>query len=448
MTSATAAASDSPATASDDLPPGGPTIQQRRRSMLASAVGNGLEWFDWNIAVVFSGALSAALFDPSDPTSALLSLFAVLGVGFLFRPLGGILSGWLADRWGRRTVMVATMLTMSAASLAIALLPTFEQAGVLASVLLLVARLLQGLAHGAESTAGYAYIAEIAPRRRRGLWSSTLAMGVLVGSILASAMGFGLNSTLGVEAVAEWAWRIPFAVGAVLAIVALILRVAMIESDVLRTAQAEGEVGPEADVPASADDRRDAVRSGVKVFFFVALISIAFYTWLTSASTLATAQHGMDPASAFASSLVAQLVCVAVMPFAGILSDRIGRRPVALIFTGGFVLLTAPLTLLISEQAWTLLVAQTLALVLVACGNGIYSALLSEQFRTRHRARGIGIANSLSVAIFGGTALYVNLWLSSIGASWLYIVYVSLVAVAASIAVLRMRETKGVDLRA
>jgi MHS family alpha-ketoglutarate permease-like MFS transporter len=251
-----------------------------------------------------------------------------------------------------------------------------------------------------------------------------------------------------VDAVAEWAWRIPFAVGAVLAIVALVLRIAMIESDVLRTAQAEGEVGPDAETAASADDRREAVRSGVKVFFFVALISIAFYTWLTSASSLATAQHGMDPTAAFASSLVAQLVCVAVMPFAGILSDRIGRRPIALTFTIGFAVLTAPLTLLISDQAWTLLVAQTIALVLVAGGNGIYSALLSEQFRTRHRARGIGIANSLSVAIFGGTALYVNLWLSSIGASWLYIVYVSLVAVGASIAVWRMRETRGIDLRA
>lgn len=255
MTRATAAASDSPASASDDLPPGAPTIRQRRRSMLASAVGNGLEWFDWNIAVVFSGALSAALFDPADPTSALLSLFAVLGVGFLFRPLGGILSGWLADRWGRRTVMVATMLTMSAASLSIALLPTFEQAGVLASVLLLVARLAQGFAHGAESTAGYAYIAEIAPRRRRGLWSSTLAMGVLVGSILASAMGFGLNAALGTDTVTAWAWRIPFAVGAVLAIVALVLRIAMIESDVLRTAQASMPRTPIAATPCARASR-------------------------------------------------------------------------------------------------------------------------------------------------------------------------------------------------
>lgn len=419
--------------------------------MVASAVGNGLEWFDWNLAVIFSAALAGALFDQSDPASALLSLFAVFGVGFLFRPLGGVLAGWFADRFGRRSVMIVTMLVMSVASLGIAVLPTYEQAGVTASLLLLVARLAQGLAHGAESTAGYTYIAEIAPRERRGLWSATLAMGVLVGSIAASVLGFGLNAGLGAEAVAEWAWRIPFALGAVLAIVALVLRARMIESDVHEEAvldadDSQGGAGRDTGSGATPAPR-SIFWAGFRVFWFVAAISIVFYTWLTSASALATAQHGMDPAAAFASSVVAQVVCVSLMPLAGIAADKYGRRPVAMTFALGFVVLSFPLLGLISDRPWTLLVAQTVALVFVAMGNSIYSALLAEQFPTRYRAKGIGIAMSLSVAIFGGTALYLNQWFFTLGAPWAFTVYFIVVCAAAAVAVWFMPETKGKDLR-
>lgn len=415
--------------------------------MFASAVGNGLEWFDWNLAVIFSVALSGALFDQSNPTSAMLSLFAVFGVGFLFRPIGGVLAGWLADRFGRRTVMVATMIVMSLASLGIAVLPTYDQAGIVASLLLLVARLAQGLAHGAESTAGYTYIAEIAPRERRGLWSATLAMGVLVGSIAASALGFGLNAGLGEEAIAAWAWRVPFALGAVLAIVALVLRTRMIESDI-HTEARESNGSAHAEAPAPQATRGGSLFwAGFRVFWFVAAISIVFYTWLTSASALATAQHGMDPAAAFASSIAAQVVCVCLMPFAGRAADRFGRRPVALTFALGFVLLSFPLLGLISAEPWTLLVAQTVALVFVAMGNSIYSALLAEQFPTEYRAKGIGIAMSLSVAIFGGSALYLNQWFFTREMPWAFTVYFILVCAAAAVAVWFMPETKGKDLR-
>ncbi|WP_404311034.1 MFS transporter [Agrococcus terreus] len=418
----------------------------RRRSMLASAVGNGLEWFDWNIYVVFTAYLTANLFDQGDPGSALLLTLAIFGVGFVFRPVGGMLAGILADRLGRRWVMIATMLTMSAASLLIALIPDYATAGVWASVLLLVARLAQGLAHGAESTAGYTYIAEIAPAPRRGLWSSTLAMGVLVGSMLASGMGWALTTALGPEAMGAWGWRIPFAVGALLAIVVMVLRRTMMETE-----QFEQELRPEAapvrDEPLAPGERRALWWASVRVFWFVAAITIVFYTWLTAASSLATTQHGMDPAAALASSFAAQALCVCLMPLMGRLSDRVGRRPVALAFSLGFVVLSFPLMGMISSEPWTLLVAQSIALAFVACGNSIYSALLAEQFPTRHRARGIGIAMSLSVAIFGGSVLYLNQWLTGQGLQWLFVLCFVLVCLASAVAVWRMPETKGVELR-
>lgn len=422
--------------------------------MLASAVGNGLEWFDWNIYVVFTAYLTANLFDQADPGSALLMAFAIFGVGFVFRPLGGVLAGFLADRFGRRWVMIATMLTMSGASLLIALIPTYDSVGVLASVLLLTARLAQGVAHGAESTAGYTYIAEIAPAARRGLWSSTLAMGVLVGSTLASGLGWGLNSWLGPEAMTAWGWRVPFAIGALLAIAVMILRRHMMESEHFQSELADGTGAPRAPLVRGASDRRpmDAATkrslfwASFRVFWFVGAITIVFYTWLTAASSLATLQHGMEPSAALASSFVAQLLCVCLMPVMGALSDRIGRRPVALGFSLGFVLLSFPLMGLISSEPWTLLVAQSVALAFVAMGNSIYSALLAEQYPTRYRATGIGIAMSLSVAIFGGTALYLNQWLFSMGLQWAFILYFTLICLASAIAVWRMPETKGVEL--
>jgi MHS family alpha-ketoglutarate permease-like MFS transporter len=415
----------------------------RRRSMIASAVGNGLEWFDWNIYVVFTPFLTAALFDPGDPASSLLQVLAIFGVGFVFRPVGGMLAGYLADRYGRRTVMMATMLTMSAASLLIAVTPAFAVAGVGASVLLLVARLVQGMAHGAESTAGYAYIAEIAPAPRRGFFSSTLSTGVLVGSMLASALGWALTGLLPDDAMAAWGWRVPFAVGSLLSVAVLIMRRRMIESEAVTEELAHEDL----DAPADPRVRRAVFWSGFRIFWFVAAITIVFYTWLTSASTLATTQHGMDPSAAFASSLVAQAVCVCLMPVAGLVSDRVGRRPVTLVFALGFVVLSFPLMGMISDAPWTLLVAQTVALCFVACGNSMYSALLAEQLPTRYRARTIGIANSLSVAIFGGTALYLNQWLYGLGLQWVFTLYFVLVCLAAAVAVWFMPERKGVELR-
>ena len=158
----------------------------RKKSLVASGVGNLLEWYDWTIYAVASVYIASALFDKADPTSALLSTLAVFAVGFISRPFGGFIFGPLADKIGRRNVLMITMLLMAGASIVIALIPSFEQIGYWASLILVLARLVQGFAHGGETTTSYAYVSEIAPPKKRGLWSSTVFFAVGLGSLTAT----------------------------------------------------------------------------------------------------------------------------------------------------------------------------------------------------------------------------------------------------------------------
>ncbi|WP_233160068.1 MFS transporter [Pseudonocardia sp. MH-G8] len=207
------------------------TVQQPFRTLLGAGVGNTLEWYDWSVYAIFAPFFAAQFFVDDSPTGALLSTLAVFAVGFLMRPIGGFFFGWLADRRGRRFSMTTSMLLMAAGSLVVGIAPTHSQIGIWAAVVLVLARLAQGLAHGGEIAASYTYIAEIAPRARRGLWSTSLYVSVTAGIVLASLIGAGATSALGTDTVRDWAWRIPFLIGGLLGVVGLHLRRTLPETD-------------------------------------------------------------------------------------------------------------------------------------------------------------------------------------------------------------------------
>ncbi|WP_044476333.1 MFS transporter, partial [Rhodococcus aetherivorans] len=187
-----------------------PTLASKKKSLFASAVGNVLEWYEWSAYAVFAPFIAAVMFNNSDPISALLSTLAVFAVGFLMRPLGGIVFGRIADRRGRKFVLVTTMLMMATGSLVIGIMPTYESIGAWASLILLAARIMQGFAHGGESATAYSYVGEIAPPHRRGMWGSVAFIAIFGGSVLAYSIGGAVTSSLSETAVAEWGWRIPF----------------------------------------------------------------------------------------------------------------------------------------------------------------------------------------------------------------------------------------------
>src|SRR5690606_1492093 len=253
------------------------TLASKKKSLLASSVGNILEWYEWSAYAVFAPFIAAAMFNSDNPVSALLSTLAVFAVGFLMRPLGGIVFGRIADKRGRKFVLITTMLMMAGGSLVIGLMPTYSSIGVWASVLLLLARVVQGFAHGGESATAYSYVSEIAPPHRRGMWGSVAFVAIFGGSVLAYTIGGAVTSTLSESAVGEWGWRVPFLLGFFLALFALYLRRSMEESEVFD--QQETRVD-EPRIP-----RKVVVRAILLMIGMTSGVTAAHYTWTSYVST-------------------------------------------------------------------------------------------------------------------------------------------------------------------
>jgi MFS transporter, MHS family, alpha-ketoglutarate permease len=452
--------------------------------MLASITGQLLEWYEWSAYAVFAPFIAGALFNPDNPVSALLATFGVFAIGFLFRPLGGIVFGRIADRRGRRFVLVATMLMMAGGSVLIGLLPTFESIGVLASILLLLARVIQGFAHGGESATANSYISEIAPARSRGLWGSTVFMTIFAGAFIAFVVGGIITSSFSEAEVQSWAWRIPFLLGALLAVVALWLRVGMVESQVFQQDEETPDAAAFAEVPAdrhssaaaSADRAAEAPAGSssraripfrglgaesfspetlkplstplsiVLIFFLVSGVAASNYTWTSYVSTYAVTQEGMDASGAYWALVAALVVGLAALPFWGAVSDRVGRKPVLVTFAVGVIVTQFPLMALIDERPWTLFVATSAALFVLSAGAALLASVMAETFPTAARTANIGLAYSLATAVFGGTTPYVNQLAVSVGAPWASNLFIVLAAALALWAAVRLPERKAIDL--
>ncbi|QBJ96822.1 MFS transporter [Rhodococcus sp. ABRD24] len=415
------------------------SMQARRRSLRAAAVGNALEWFDWTLYGTFSVYLAANLFNSVDPTSAMLSTLAVFAGGFLARPVGGWIFGAIGDKRGRKFTLVATMSLLALTSLGIALTPTFEQVGVLSSLLLLVLRLLQGLAHGGESGVSYTYVAEIAPPERRALWTSSVFVSVTFGVMAATALAAGLTSVLGPDDMQAWGWRVGFAVGALLGVYAMFLRRSAEESDVF------SESGNET-TPAAALTPRAMLSIGARIIMIGAASNATYYTWVTFAPATAIATKGMDPNGAYVASLLAQVVCILWLPVCGIMADRWGRRRMLAVYGAGVFVVVIPINVILSSAPWTLFVSQLLGLLVWALLASMFPAIVAEQVPTAARARGVGLVTSLSVALFGGTAPYLNTWLTSIDKAWIYSAYVMALGLLAVGAASIIKETARMPL--
>ena len=417
--------------------------QKRTKTIVGTGVGNALEWFDWNIYAIFATFFAAQFFSGENRVSALLATLAVFAVGFVARPFGGFLFGWISDRRGRRAAMTLSVALAAGGSFAIGLSPTYESIGIGASLILLTARLVQGLAHGGELPSAQTYLSEVAPRQKRGLWASLIYVSGTMGVIVGTGMAAILTAVLDDQQMAAWGWRIPFVLGGFFGLYALVMRRRLDETEAF-----EREVGHQPAAPA--ESMWTAIvrhrTQALQVIGMTVGVTIVYYAWAISAPQYAISSRGIDPGSALWAGVVASLVFIAALPVWGAVSDRVGRRPVLLGCVLGLAASVFPLNALVGDSAVRLGVAMSLALVLIAGPAAIVPAVYAELFPTRIRTVGVGVPYSIAVATFGGTAPYLQTWLGgTFGPSW-FNGYVIVMLLISAVAIASVPETRGRDL--
>lgn len=310
-----------------------------------------------------------------------------------------------------------------------------------ASALLVVVRLVQGVAHGGEVGVSYTYVAEIAPNEKRALWSSTVYIAVTIGVMAATATAAILTATLSSDAMDSWGWRVGFGIGGLLGFFALYLRRAAVESETFT------ETAEQVDEDKVRYTLRDIAPIAVRIIMFSVVINVGYYVWVTFAPSNAITNHHMHPTSAFVASLAAQAVILVLLPLFGTISDKIGRKPMVFAHGLACVLLAYPIAAVLGHAPWTLFVAQLLGLIVWALVGAVYPALVAEQAPTRVRASTVGLVTSFSVAIFGGTGPYLNTWLHSIGKGWIFTTYLMVLGLVCITASFILRESRGIDLK-
>lgn len=405
--------------------------------MIGGSAGNLVEWYDWFAYTSFTLYFAERFFPESDRTSQLLQAAAVLAIGFVARPVGAWAMGLYADRAGRRAALVLAVSMMSAGSFAIALMPDHDSIGVLAPAGLLLARLVQGLSVGGEYGASATYLSEVAGHGRRGFWSSFHFTTLIGGQLLALGVLVLLQATMSEEALGAWGWRIPFALGGMLAIIVFWLRRGIAESGSFTGTDA----GQRRRSGALTIIREHPREAGI-AFVLTASGSLAFYTYTSYMQKFLVNSAGFPKDVATAATAIALIIYLPFHPFAGMLSDRIGRRPMMTFTFAGIALFTYPLMTAIAASrdivgAGALMVALLLLLSGYASTSAVFKA---ELFPTHVRALGVALPYAIANAIFGGSAEYVALWFKQAGIENAFFLYVSGMAIVALIVVRRMRD--------
>jgi len=411
------------------------------KTIVGTGIGNAVEWYDWAIYATFTPFIASQLFSKEDPASAVLSTLAIFAVGFVARPFGGFLFGWIGDRIGRKSSMTLAVGLASLGSLMIGIAPTFASVGAFASMMLLAARLVQGLAHGGELPSSQTYLSEMAPREHRGFWATLIYTSGTVGILFGTLLGAVLNMALSTEAMNAWGWRVPFLIGAAMGLYALIMRSRLHETEAFQDEAATAKRAPI--WPQIVRYRKQALQ----VIGLTVGLTVIYYIWGVVAPSYATTALKIDRGEALWAGVVANIVFIAALPVWGKLSDRIGRKKVLWAGAIGSAVLHFPMTWLLKDSAWQLAVSMSVMLVFVAASAAIVPAVYAELFPTSIRTVGVGVPYSICVAVFGGTAPYLQQWLgTSLGAPQVFNVYAVLLLVISAAFVFTIPETKGKDL--
>lgn len=408
----------------------------RLRSILGGSAGNLVEWYDWYAYSAFALIFAPHFFPKGDTTAQLLNTAGVFAVGFLMRPVGGWLMGVFADRKGRKAGLTLSVSLMCAGSLLIAVSPSYAQIGVLAPILLVIARLMQGLSVGGEYGASATYLSEMAGKQHRGFWSSFQYVTLISGQLVALCVLLILQAVMPKQALSDWGWRIPFVIGAVLAVVVFWIRRRIGETESFAK-KGEGK-------SSFGALFREHPREAALVIALTAGGTLAFYAYSIYLQKFLVNTSGFTVQTASTINAAALFVFMLIQPLAGALSDRVGRRPLMIGFGVLGVICTYPIFAMLEQTrdpyvAFALMLA---ALVIVTGYTSINAVVKAELFPAHIRALGVALPYAIANAVFGGTAEYVALWFKKGGWERGFYWYVTAMIAVSLVTYWRMRDTR------
>ena len=414
-------------------------VRRRLKAIFVGSVGNLVEWYDFYAYAAFALYFAGAFFPGNDPVVQQLNAAVLFAIGFIVRPIGGWMFGHLADHYGRRNSLMLSVLLMCFGSLMIAVTPTYASIGIWAPVLLGLARMVQGLSLGGEYGTSATYLSEIADRNHRGFYSSFQYVTLIGGQLCAIVVLLVLQRIFLTPAeLRAWGWRIPFVIGALLAVTALAMRRNLHETDDFVASK---------QVARKASSVAALMKYPREVLVVVGLTmggTTAFYTYTTYMQKFLKLSVGLDDNQTTLVTATSLVFALILQPIYGALSDRIGRKPLLIWFGVMGTLCTVPLLYALQSTksalvAWLLLAG---AWLIVAGYTSINAVVKAELFPTKVRATGVGLPYAVTVSIFGGTAESIALWFKSIGHEAWFSYYLTAVIATSLLVYASMRDTK------
>ncbi|MET9123151.1 glycine betaine/L-proline transporter ProP [Streptomyces sp. NPDC004528] len=417
-----------------------------KRAVKAAALGNAMEWFDFGVYSYIAVTLGKVFFPSGNPSAQLLSTFGAFAAAFLVRPLGGMVFGPLGDRVGRQKVLALTMIMMAAGTFAIGLIPSYATIGVGAPLLLLAARLVQGFSTGGEYAGASTFIAEYAPDKKRGFFGSWLEFGTLAGYIGGAGLVTLMTAFLSTEDLLAWGWRVPFLIAGPMGVIGLYLRMRLEETPAFA-----------AELEKASKKEKDRPKVPLRVMLagqwralllcvgLVLVFNVTDYMLLSYMPSYLTSELKYDETHGLLVVLAVMAVMMIVQPFAGALTDRIGRRPVIAAGCAGFLALSVPAVLLIRQGSLLAVALGMGALgLLLVCFTSAMPAALPALFPTKVRYGSLSIGFNVSVSLFGGTTpLVVTALIGATGNMMMPAYYMMAAAVIGGVAVWFMSESAG-----
>ncbi|WP_318508701.1 MFS transporter [Bacillus sp. T3] len=373
-----------------------------KRIITATSLGNIIEWYEYGVYSYMAAIIGAQFFPESNKMTALLSGFAIFAISFIVRPLGGIIFGSIGDRFGRKQIMLITILLMSFSGAALGLLPNYNSIGLMAPILLIILRIGQGLAAGGEYAGATVYVNESADKSRRGFFASFLEAGTVIGYLIGSLVVALLTFLLGQDDMSAWGWRIPFLLSLPLALAGLYIRVKLEDSPAFTQMKNENSLSKEPLREVFSTSKKPLIVS----FLILAYAYCGYYTVMTFIPSYFSSQVGLSTSDSFKATTIGMILMIILIVTFGALSDRIGKRLLLFLSSLFGVLSSFPIFIYMNSGSQLApLVSYVILTIIVACVAGVYCSTIPMMFQSQVRIVSYAISLNIAAAIFGGELL-------------------------------------------